>query len=124
MRGSESNNMKGVNHMKLTSEEESALNRIDRLGLAFCRLNCWEWDELLGKKPDGFDGLPDYHKRSWPWTKENSAKDYYIRPAIKAIESIIGPANISRCWWKFALGKSEEEWFQWYISECFRRRTT
>ena len=55
------------------------LNKIDRLGLAYCRLNCWEWDNIIGPKPEGFD-------------------------------------NASRCWWKFILGKTEDEWFRWFVS--------
>ena len=38
-----------------TSEEidENALSFTDRLGLALCRLNCGEWDDFLGPRPDG-----------------------------------------------------------------------
>ena len=57
-------------------------------------------------------------------TTENSKsfvkKSDYLTPAIEGIKSIIGEANISRCWWKFELGKTEEEWRQWYVTEAFR----
>ena len=88
--------------------DETQLNCIDRLGLAYCRLNGFEWDDILGPAPNEFDKLP------------KAQKDDYIKPAIEAIRSIIGEANCSRCWWMFKLGKSKEEWFRWYVTERFR----
>lgn len=90
--------------------DESKLDRIDRLGLACCRLDCFEWDEIIGEKPDGFDALPNY-------VKGKLSRYDYVRPASLGVKSIIGEANASRCWWKFVLGKTEEEWFRWYVSE-------
>lgn len=94
----------------MKSVDESNLNRIDRLGLAYCRLNNWEWDEILGPKPDGFDSL------------SREEKYERTRPAWDAILSIIGEANASRCSWVFNLEKSEGEWFRWYVSERFKLR--
>lgn len=98
---------------------------VDRLGLAFCRLNCYEWDEIVGPKPEGYDELPDEdsfsikkilnHKKY----RRNPSKYEYIHPAIEAIKSIIGDANCSRCWWIYKLGRTEQEWFRWYCSEAF-----
>ena len=66
--------------------DESKLDWVDRLGLAYCRLNRWEWDEsLLGPKPD-------------PHEDENYRSRVMIR-----IETIIGYANVSRCWWVYEL---------------------
>lgn len=93
--------------------DENALDRIDRLGLAYCRLISWQWDEIVGPKPEGFDEMPesgDKHSRA-PGTKH-----YCLYPAYKGIESIIGEANTSRCWWKFELGRTEQEWLRWYCS--------
>lgn len=104
--------------------DEASLPWTDRLGLAYCRLNGWEWDDLLGPKPKGFDDLPNYdRKRGMPFHKSLPSKQDYIDPAINAIRSIIGEANASRCHWKFSLGRTEEEWFKWYVSERFRKRT-
>lgn|GEM_PF-3488221 len=93
--------------------DESALDRIDRLGLAYCRLNGWEWDEIVGPKPDGFDEMPlgigdDYLA---PGTRS-----FYIHPARVGVEKIIGEANASRCHWVFNLRRTEEEWLRWYCS--------
>lgn len=98
--------------------DETTLDRTDRLGLAWCRLNLWQWDPILGS-PDYWDSLPE----SKPWWK------FWGRPArwqettriMREIEEMIGAANISRCWWKFALGRTEDEWIRWYIRKNIRR---
>jgi hypothetical protein len=95
--------------------DESTLNKIDRLGLAYCRLINFEWDDLVGQKPEGFDEMPNYQLKRW-WQKKVPTKSDFVRIPSERIESIIGEANTSRCWWKFVLGESEEAWFQWYVS--------
>lgn len=75
--------------------DESQLSIVDRLGLAYCRLNSYEWDEILGEPPAVYGHKVLYAK-------------------MMAIEEIIGKANTSRCWWKFSIGKTEEEWREWY----------
>ena len=98
--------------------DESKLSEIDRLGLAWCRLNSGEWDEILGPKPDGYDELPLIPPPRWQFWKRNrlSKLDIIIR-RMRNIESIIGNANVSRCWWIFGLERTEAEWRNWYINE-------
>lgn len=106
-----------------TGINEAELNRIDRLGLAYCRLNCWRWDDLLGPKPEGFDDLPNFDSKAGRiFHNRIPSKDDHIHPAILAIENMIGEANASRCHWKFVLGRTEEDWFHWYVTERFRKR--
>lgn len=83
---------------------------IDRMGQAHCRLNGYEWDDVAGPKPEGFDDLPDFSLDG-----EHPTKHDYIQPAMKRIEEIIGKAEISRCLWKYELGATEDEWFRWYV---------
>lgn len=80
--------------MRYDGIDEGHLNRTERLGLAYCRLNSFEWDPIQ-RKPSKCD---------------------FVAPAIMAIKSIIGEANTSRYWWRFELHKSDEEWFHWYVS--------
>lgn len=94
--------------------DESKLNYIDRLGLAYCRLNCYEWDEIFGPKPDGFDTLPDVPPKRRLFQPKRLSKHDYLAPAIVAIECVIGKANISRCWWLFQLGRTEADWLHWF----------
>ena len=114
--------------------DESALDRTDRLGVAYCRLNSWEWDEYMGPKPENFDSLPEFDKnymkrvnhpiimrileRIFPtrYAKKSTKQDY-IRPKIKRIEQDIGGANVSRCHWVYGMKRTEDEWRQWYYSD-------
>lgn len=103
--------------------DEDALNYVDRLGLAYCRLNSWIWDPILGAKPIGFDSLPDYDRKEGRlFHRKRPSKSDYVEGPMTAIEQIIGPANIDRCWWKFRLKKTEAEWFAWYVRERFSPR--
>lgn len=88
---------------------------VDRLGLAYCRLNRWEWDEILGPKPEGFDELPNWWEKRWPWEKWKPSKDDYIGLPMQRIRSLIGEVNISRCWLKYEYG-CEDQWLQYYLT--------
>lgn len=81
--------------------DESKLSPVERLGLAYCRLNCWIWDELVGDKPDGFEQMT------------NEEKHIYVHPQLNRIEQILGSPYVSRCWWVYELEKTEEEWLEW-----------
>lgn len=85
----------------MTDIDEGKLSPIERMGLAYCRLNCWDWDELIGEKPDGFEQMT------------NKEKHGYIEPQLDRIEQILGSPYTSRCWWVYELGKTEEEWLEW-----------
>lgn len=78
-----------------TGIDESKLTMADRLGLAYCRLCSGEWDELLGPEP------------------AHEADEIAYRK-MAAIKTIIGEADTSRCWWKFNLKRTEDEWRAWY----------
>lgn len=79
---------------------ESELSWEERLGLAYCRLNTHQWDELLGEKPEQYDD-----------------SDEAVRLSVKIMEhirQIIGPAKANECWWRFTQIGSREEWLRWY----------
>ena len=83
----------------------------DRLGLAWVRANKWEWDEeVLGPKPENYDNLPNYN------SGDKSKRDY-IAPAMRQIENELSRMVTSRYWWKYELGRTEEEWLKWYLEE-------
>lgn len=111
--------------------DESKLSKIDRLGLAYCQLNSWEWDDYIGPKPEGFDQLPNYDKNELKrirhpllmkiLAKINPAKyapiktkSDFIDIVIQNIEEEIGEANTSRCHWVYGMKRTEEEWREWY----------
>ncbi|MCI9195076.1 MAG: hypothetical protein HFF14_05840 [Angelakisella sp.] len=120
-----------LNNFGLTDDEIAALSKVDRLGLAFCRFCIYEWDSFIGPKPEGFDDLPECDEYSskrihhpikmtllskiFPqkYAKRKNKQDL-IEPVMKAFRMEIGDANMNRCWWKYVLHKSEEEWRRWY----------
>ena len=99
--------------------DESELNRTDRLALAWCRLNHGAWDPILGPKPEGFDNLPDYAKPNFFTRKRKACKHVHCIRAMRAIESIIGRAAVSRFHWIHGLGETEDAWLQWYVRKGF-----
>ena len=70
----------------------------ERLGLAWCRMNLWEWDNLFGTIPVDF---------------ENN-KYKYLRDPMNYITDKIGYKNCLKYWWKFHLHKTEEEFENWW----------
>lgn len=104
--------------MKQYSKEfESSLNERERLGLAWCRLNCLEWDDYIGEKPVEFDALPIYVKLSiFPFTGKKESKFNVTYPIMRCIESILGEAETDWYWWRFALERTDREaWIKQYI---------
>ena len=116
-------------HLAYRDIDESKLGRTDRLCLAYWRLNRYEWDDIVGPKPEGFDVLPDWlpdkaqQKRKKLRRRGCSlppmSKSDHVGPPMRTIRSIVGEANLSRCLWVYFRGKTEEEWLQWYLNERF-----
>jgi len=114
--------MKVTLGQRLDSIDVSSLNKTDRLGLAYSRLKCALWDEILGPKPVGFDDLPKFSediKKPFRPRQHTRSKYDYTNTAAEAIEEIIGEANISRFQWVVVFGRTEEDWFRWYTVERF-----
>lgn len=103
--------------MVLREVNEAALSETERLALAACRLNTWEWDEIIGPKPEGFDDLPEYDNRRLKSVRRKirTKRDYLIGP-LHLIKMKIGEAEISRFYWVYVLGRTEEEWRRWWES--------
>ena len=87
--------------------DETTLNFEQRLGLAYCRLNSWQWDDIVGPKPNDFDNIEDL-----------LVKNEYLYEPFQRIINIIGERNCNKYWWMFALDKTEDEWVEWYYKDC------
>lgn len=97
---------------KFAKWEQTNLTEEERLGLAYCRFNCWQWDDIFCPCPEGFYDLPRFSDKPGVLTREK-----YIRRPRKQIKEYLGEAKTSMYWWKFALGRSESEWREWYFVE-------
>lgn len=63
-----------------------------RIGLAYNRLTNWEWDELLGPKPDGFDEMPRISKRRL-FRRRAPSKFDYISAAMEVLREVCPMAD-------------------------------
>lgn len=95
------------------------LSSLDRLGLAYCLLNSYQWDELFGPKPDGFDELPILGPKEGNLFhfRRGRGKHDYVSPLAKLLRYILGDALTSFYWCKFTLGDTEDRWEKWFTEE-------
>ena len=89
------NNMiDNMNECNLANNKELC----DRLGLAWVRLNEYEWDDILGDKPT------DYKS--------------YCNGYMDKIENLMGDKAsmlTSWYWWKYKLNRTFKEWINCYM---------
>ena len=78
---------------------------VERIGLGFCRMNCFEWDEeLFGPSPEGWDKLNDTERHNHP----------EFRRYRKVIDDILPTKMQNMYWWTIKLKKTYEEWEKWW----------
>lgn len=80
--------------------DEAKLGPAERLALAAYRMNGWQWDDMFGEKPDGFDQMTI------------DEKNKFIYPQFMQIDELLGDVYLGRCFWIFD-GKTEAEWLEW-----------
>lgn len=77
------------------------------------KVNSFQWDSRLGEKPEMFDSLPEFN---WKWyhifRKETKWK--YVRPICQAITAIVGEKELLRYHHIHNLGKTDEEFEQFW----------
>ena len=91
--------MKEINIENITEQDvQNDRELCDRLGLAWVRLNKYEWDDIFGEKPT------DYK--------------IYCDEYMNKIENLMGdkaPMLTSWYWWKYELNRTFKEWINWYM---------
>ena len=80
---------------------------VARLGKAYVRMNSFEWDDICGPKPEGFDEMPDKEKYKLP----------AFDSAFRKIQLYLTREQMSMFWWILGLGKTYDEWREWYDDE-------
>lgn len=76
---------------KIISVEEMRNIPVSQLKDIYTFLNMWEWSELLGNKPDGWDEMSNHQK---PYMGECVTKEDIIRPYMNAISTTISHGEI------------------------------
>lgn len=84
--------------------KEQELERLDRLGLAYCRFYSGQWDNYIAPPPPGYQHMRKEEQLHLSWVVSRNLSEY------------LGSAETSRAWWKFVRGASDEEWLVWYMT--------
>ena len=100
--------------LKIPNEDRLPLHL--RLGLAWCRLNMYEWDTLVGPRPPDWDNLPTISKKPLFGNRKPSKHDY-VREPMQRILFMIGRHTSLLCWWVFVLKRSPTDFLQWRLEE-------
>lgn len=78
---------------------------VERIGLGYCRMNRFEWDEeLFGPAPDGWDKLNNIERHKHP----------QFRHYCKMIDDILPEKMQSMYYWMIELKKTYDEWEEWW----------
>ena len=85
------------------------LTKEERLGLAYCRFNNGLWDDIFASCPEGFYNLPLISDKPGVLTRRA-----YTATPREQIRGMLSEEQLDMYRWKFNLGKTEEEWRQWY----------
>lgn len=76
------------------------LSPMERLGLAYCRLEGLHWDEYIGPKPKGWDNARDDERFA------------IVQEHLRRIETILGKVYLDRCRWVYDARSSEQSWIE------------
>ena len=100
----------------LAGIDEKMLSQTERLALAWYRLNLGEWDEYIGKKPEGFDSLEPYFPARPLTGRRALCRYYYTRPVMQVIEETIGMFSILQFIDAHVPPRPDPNFVQWYFS--------
>ena len=76
------------------------LSPMERLGLAYCRLEGIYWDEHIGPKPEGWDNARD------------DERFIIVQEHLRRIETMLGKDYLDRCRWVYDTRRSEQSWIE------------
>lgn len=75
----------------------------------WCNLNQYDWDNRLGEKPDGFDEMPNYDR------KTTFSKHFHLKPYYDEIMARTSDFDRSRAWHLNVLGHSKLQFYHYWI---------
>ena len=83
-------------------------------------INCWQWDDALGAKPDGWDELPNYYY-GWRSTlyRNRITKSDILNVLSSGIMRLIGSKELSKYHIVHNLGDTEDEFEDWWARQAF-----
>lgn len=96
----------GENTENRYAEKLKALSK-DELGMIYCRMNCFEWCDIFGEPPDGYENM-------------NGKELHYdpkYREAFEAVSGMLNEKEKSMYWWTIELERTKEAWEEWWNRE-------
>lgn len=70
------------------------LSKQDKIEI-YNKLNCWDWDDRLGCKPDNWDDIPDFMLND---QYKLTTKYKIVSPIIKEIEEVVKEKEMLKYW--------------------------
>ena len=84
--------------------EKTCRTEEERLGLAYCRFNCWQWDELCGPCPENFYELLPFSRLQGQKTRKD-----YIDEKIEWVWQQLGAKKCLHYWNVFGVAEPPED---------------
>lgn len=82
------------------------------------KLNEWEWDDRLGKKPENWDGILDFHLSK---NYKLPTKHKIIKPYITFIHKTIGEKEVFRWHHTHNLQRTKFEFEIWWLKRLISK---
>lgn len=96
--------------MRLMQIDGSKLDDEARLALAYWRFQMWEWDEIAGPKPDGFDKMKPFPRNFIERTFfSGKFRKAYLEEISACIREIIGDEKLKSYLNQFQQLSTEEQ---------------
>lgn len=79
----------------------------DELGVIYCKMNCFEWCDIFGDPPEGYEKM----------TGKKLYHDPAFREAFDAVSGMLTEEEKSMYWWTIELERTKEEWAKWWYDQ-------
>jgi len=96
-------------------KQDLGAEEIEKLARWHNTLNHWKWPEDLPGKPEGFDELPAFYFGGDIKNISSPTKHIFIRGLMDNIRMIIGHKECLRYHHIHNLGKTQEEFEEWWV---------
>lgn len=102
--------------VKLDKEIEQRLLNLSEVELCqvYHSVNAWEWNDLLGPKPEGFDDLPLFNYKWYHEVFRRKAKETYTHPIYCAVSKLVPVKELMRYHHTHNLRSTNEEFERWW----------
>lgn len=76
----------------------------DELGKIYCKMSCFEWCDIFGDPPEGYEKMTGNEIHNNPKYSE----------AFEAVLNMLTPKERSMYWWTIKLKRTRKNWDEWW----------